>query len=225
MVKVSITLPNSAQITFESEEPGVVEQVIKLVLHDLPRDLMVSTNMVDGDFSSAQDWEKSTSVVDAASLLPTSVEQSAVPETFDDPAVSDSLPAPAPPSPVPTKESSPPPTPPGQPTAITIGEAGQEGVSEAEEAFIEFCRAANPMGDMRMVVAAAEAAGRFLAMDSVDASGLERLFGLVGWRSPHSFIQTLRNAARSKFRWMERLPGRSGRYTVTDLGRATILGE
>ena len=212
MVKVSITLPNSAQITFESEEPGVAEQVIKMVLHDLPRGLMASNNMVDGDSSSAQDWEKSTSVVDTASLLPTGVEQS---------AVSDSLPAPAPPSPVPTEGPPPPPTPPRQPTGILI----EEGVSEAEEAFIEFCRASNPMGDMRMVVAAAEAANRFLSMDSVDAPGLERLFGLVGWRSPHSFIQTLRNAARSKFRWMERLPGRSGRYTVTDLGRAIILGE
>ena len=79
------------------------------------------------------------------------------------------------------------------------------------------------MGDMRMVVVAAEGAARFLSMDSVDAPELERLFGLAGWRSPHSFVQTLRNAARSKFRWLARLPGRSGRYTVTDLGRATTL--
>ena len=76
-----------------------------------------------------------------------------------------------------------------------------------------------------MVVVATEGARRFLSMDSVDAHDLERLFDLAGWRSPHSFVQTLRNAARSKFRWLERLPGRSGRYTVTDLGRATILGE
>ena len=76
-----------------------------------------------------------------------------------------------------------------------------------------------------MVVVAAEGARRFLSMDSVDATDLERLFDLAGWRSPHSFIQTLRNAARSKFRWLERLPGRSGRYAVTDLGRATILSE
>lgn len=76
-----------------------------------------------------------------------------------------------------------------------------------------------------MVVVATEGASRFQSMDSVDAPDLERLFGLAGWRSPHSFIQTLRNAARSKFRWLERLPGRSGRYTVTDLGRATTLDE
>ena len=76
-----------------------------------------------------------------------------------------------------------------------------------------------------MVVVATEGARRFLSMASVDTPELERLFALAGWRSPHSFIQTLRNAARSKFRWMERLPGRSGRYTVTDLGRATTLPE
>ena len=74
-----------------------------------------------------------------------------------------------------------------------------------------------------MVVVAAEGARRFLSMDGVDAHELERLFDLAGWRSPHSFVQTLRNAARSKFRWLERLPGRSGRYTVTNLGRATTI--
>jgi hypothetical protein len=58
----------------------------------------------------------------------------------------------------------------------------------------------------------------------VDAEDLERLFDLAGWPRPHSFVQTLRNAARSKFRWLERVPGRSGHYTVTHLGRATALG-
>ena len=76
-----------------------------------------------------------------------------------------------------------------------------------------------------MVVVAAEGARRFLSTDGVDVADLERLFDLAGWRSPHSFIQTMRNAARSKFRWLQRLPGRSGRYTVTDLGRGTTLPE
>ena len=195
MVKVSITLPNNAQITFESEEPGVVEQVIKMVLRDLPRDLMGSIGGVDGESVSPQDWVKSTSVVAASSLRTTDAEQSAVPGRHDDPAGPDSPPDPIPQSPVPT------------------------------DAFIEFCRLASPMGDMRKVVVAAEGARLCLSMDSVDAHDLERLFGLAGWHSPHSFIQTLRNAARSKFRWLERLPGRSGRYTVTDLGRATTLSE
>ena len=225
MVKVSITLPNNAQITFESEEPGVVEQIITMVLRDLPRDLMGSIHLEDGDSGSPRDWEKSTGVVAASSPGTTSAEQSAVPGTRDDPAGPDSPPAQTTLSPTPTDASSALPTRPQQPTASPRRGPEQDGASEAEEAFMEFCRAASPLGDMRMVVVATEGARRFLSMHSVDAQDLERLFDLAGWRSPHSFIQTLRNAARSKFRWLERLPGRSGRYTVTDLGRATTLPE
>ena len=78
---------------------------------------------------------------------------------------------------------------------------------------------------MRKVVVAAEGAAQFLQMDSVDTDDLASLFDRVGWLIPHSFTQTLRNAARSKFRWLERVPGRSGHYMVTILGRTTILGE
>jgi len=77
---------------------------------------------------------------------------------------------------------------------------------------------------MRRVVVAAEGASRFLARDSIDAEELSRLFDLAGWRRPHSFVQTLRNAARRKFQWIESIPGRSGHYTVTNRGRAVVLG-
>ena len=79
------------------------------------------------------------------------------------------------------------------------------------------------MGDMRKVVVAAEAAQRFLGMDSVDVTDLAGLFDLAGWRQAHNFIQTLRNAARDNYRWLERLPGRTGRYSVSHLGRSIIL--
>lgn len=95
----------------------------------------------------------------------------------------------------------------------------------SEQAFIDFCREASPLGDMRRVVVAAEAASRYLGMSGVDAQGLGHLFNLAGWPPAHSFTQTLRNAARSKFRWLERVPGRAGYYAVTDLGRKTALGE
>jgi hypothetical protein len=62
-------------------------------------------------------------------------------------------------------------------------------------------------------------------MASVDASELATLFGIAGWPVPHSFTQTLRNAARGKFQWMERVPGRAGRYLVTGVGRSVTLGE
>ena len=81
------------------------------------------------------------------------------------------------------------------------------------------------MGDMRKVVVAAEGAKRCLDMASVDATDLAGLFDLAGWRTPHNFIQTLRNAARDKYRWLERIPGRSGRYSATVLGRTVTLNE
>jgi hypothetical protein len=78
---------------------------------------------------------------------------------------------------------------------------------------------------MRRVVVAAEAARRFFGMESVDGPELARLFDLADWRHPHSFTQTLRNAARDKFRWLERMPGRTGRYSATAQGQAITLSE
>lgn len=89
--------------------------------------------------------------------------------------------------------------------------------------FTVFCRTVNPLGDMRKVVAAAEGAARMFSMANVDSWELGHLFDMAGWSQPHSFTQALRNAARSKFRWLERVPGRSGRYSVTDAGRAVVL--
>ena len=94
----------------------------------------------------------------------------------------------------------------------------------ARDDFISFCQNVNPMGDMRRVVVAAEGAGRFFRADGVNADELGELFDLAGWRRANSFTQTLRNAARSKFGWLERIPGRSGRYAATDLGREVTLG-
>ena len=94
-----------------------------------------------------------------------------------------------------------------------------------EHEFIAFCQRVSPLGDMRRVVVAAEAAARHLAVPSVDPDELERLFTLAGWPLPHSFVQTLRNAARTKFRWLERIPGKPGHYRVTDTGRSIVLGD
>jgi hypothetical protein len=94
---------------------------------------------------------------------------------------------------------------------------------QAGEDFSAFCQAINPTGDMRRVVVAAEAANRFFGLDGVTADELGELFDLVGWRRANSFTQTIRNAARAKFGWLERIPGRSGRYAATDFGRSTTL--
>ena len=95
----------------------------------------------------------------------------------------------------------------------------------AERQFAAYCQQINPIGDMRRVVVAAEAAARYLEIPSVDPDQLSALFTLAGWTIPHSFVQTLRNAARSKFRWMERVPGLNGHYRVSDAGRSIVLGE
>lgn len=103
------------------------------------------------------------------------------------------------------------------------GPAGTVVPGKSTDAFMEFCQSANPLTDMRRVVVAAEGGRRFLGLDSIDAEELGRLFDLAGWRRPHSFVQTLRNAARRKFQWIESIPGRSGHYTVTSRGRTVVL--
>ena len=91
--------------------------------------------------------------------------------------------------------------------------------------FLEFCQLMAPSGDMRRVVVAAEGAKRFLGMDKVSAQELGPLFDFLQWPRPKDFVQTLRNAGRSAFQWLERSPGNSGYYSVTDQGRREIIIE
>ncbi len=91
--------------------------------------------------------------------------------------------------------------------------------------FLEFCQLMAPSGDMRRVVVAAEGAKRFLGMDKVSAQELGPLFDFLHWPQPKDFVQTLRNAGRSAFQWLERSPGNSGYYSVTDQGRREIIIE
>ena len=68
MVKVSISLPNNAQITFESDEAEVLRDVVSMALRDLPRDLM-QVPAVAGSQSAATPTEKSTAETAASALL------------------------------------------------------------------------------------------------------------------------------------------------------------
>ncbi len=61
MVKVSITLPNSTQIIFESEETELLHEIMGMVLRDLPRDLIQAPSAECGQ-SASEPAEKSTSV-------------------------------------------------------------------------------------------------------------------------------------------------------------------
>jgi hypothetical protein len=211
MVKVTITLPNSALITFESEEPEVIHEIVGMVLRDLPRELMRAAPPANGKGQEHPGKAAGNgAIAPPLDIVPPEQSSSQVhrvpagvePGLGKEGAAS-------------SKE---------QPAESKSAPASGEALSPAQQAFVNFCREANPLGDMRRVVVAAEGAARYLGDTSVDAEDLERLFDLAGWPRPHSFVQTLRNAARSKFRWLERVPGRSGHYTVTHLGRATALG-
>ena len=300
MLKLSITLPNSAQINLESEDAVVVDKILGIVLVDVTRALLASPGSQDPGQGLADRPETRLSFAPPSSQTPAPsqatepaaaptvasplqpVEQAASPtqaQAAASPATASSLPTdgqtvgmvppvseappesqsqptlqdtaqmtwtpaasaeaerlaqwPAPDSAAgapagPTAEL--PDRPEGQSNGIPAMGASQISAASlvpavSEQAFVDFCRAANPLGDMRRVVVAAEGASRYLAMEGVDAEGLGRLFDIAGWPRAHNFVQTLRNAARSKFGWLERIPGRAGYYTVTDLGRATALGR
>lgn len=93
----------------------------------------------------------------------------------------------------------------------------------ANPEFFKFCQELTPLGDMRRVIAVTEGARQFLGIVQVSCRELEALFDALQWPKPKDFILTLRNAGRSKFRWLQRVPGHSGYYTITDLGRQEIL--
>ena len=272
MLKISITLPNNAQINLETADAAVIDKILEATLPVLTRNLTGAMAAVDGGPASAAPVEQKPPAA-------------ATPTEQKPPAAVPPPPAPSPsPAPVqnwetaapqvPEQETAPSPWPAAAvPVPAAFANApetdfdpeeedwpafddgdddedddaaiesekaalsrlavngaaaarpGMFGPSGSEQAFIDFCREASPLGDMRRVVVAAEAASRYLGMSGVDALGLGHLFNLAGWPQAHSFTQTLRNAARSKFRWLERVPGRAGYYAVTDLGRKTALGE
>ncbi len=214
MVKVSISFPNNTQITVESEDPEVLPAMLAKVLRELPGDLVFSpisrrdqayqphavgvVSELDGPALSDADMEESSPLGEAMAMeAQLSTSQNGAPPALER-----------------YKESF-------TPDRVKAQQAAYSAA--AELAFVQFCQSVNPMGDMRKVVVAIEGADRFLQMTSVDEQELQTLFDRVGWRQPNSFPQTLRNAARSTFRWLERVPGRAGHYTVTDLGRTTIL--
>ena len=227
MIKVSITLPNNVQITLESDSE-IVHEIVGTVLRDLPKELLSSGPPV----LNGTDQLIISQLGDVLSRLQAllaaqNVVQPRVPEGV-----------------APVNGAANPPLEPGSPTPVP-GNPTEENLSSAasgttsyhqdavtgfaddasEDSFIQFCRSVNPLGDMRRVVVAAEGAERFLRADGVDAEELSRLFDLAGWTQPHSFTQTLRNAARSKFRWIERMPGRNGRYWVTEKGKEIARQE
>ncbi len=219
MNKLSITLPAGSQVCIESDDPGLVREVLYSFMPQLigangaASDPPVAIS-VEPPILSNGHAANNGSVHHAAEPQPAPV---VIAENHEAPPV-----APA----VSVVQIAPPP-----PTAALEREPGlfqtgaAEPMSPSEHEFIAFCQRVNPLGDMRRVVVAAEAGHRYLNIPSVDPDSLAHLFTLAGWPIPHSFVQTLRNAARTKFRWLERIPGLSGHYKVTNTGRSIVLGE
>ena len=272
MLKLSITLPNNAQINLETEDDVVIDRILGIVLTDVSQAILAGFSTAPSGADRRPATERSAVVgpapappsvtVETAQPVVGSAPPEAVPANegpvapaaaeMDGPATNTgtAVVTDAPQSPEQAiapllsdwdaSLEEPPPEP--WPQLEGLGNGGQAtngsppsagnhlGMANlvpavSEQAFVDFCRAANPLGDMRRVVVAAEGASRYLAIEGVDADALGRLFDIVGWPRAHNFVQTLRNAARSKFGWLERVPGRAGHYTVTDLGRATALGR
>lgn len=265
MLKISITLPNNAQINLETADAAIIDQILDVVLRDITHNLTGATAASDsgGTSSLAAAAATPAPVVSPPATPPPAAApvrswetETAAPEPE---TVAPETTAPAPEITAPEKETVPSPWPTANhsaaaeaadldadldpedddwpdyddaaattPTTALIANgatAPRPGMfAPSEQAFIDFCREASPLGDMRRVVVAAEGASRYLGMSGVDAQSLGHLFNLAGWPQAHNFTQTLRNSARSKFRWLERVPGRAGYYAVTDLGRKTALG-
>lgn len=242
MVKVSISLPNNTQITLESEESEVLHEVVGLVLRDLPRDLMQGPSGENGHAENAAGQngaeQKGSSVASAAAaaisiatpetapvvpnapapVLPTETPQATAPSEAPEPRREPAGRPRTTPRPRTTQNTS---APASRPAVLNLDLEAQP--ASARQEFTSFCQNTNPLGDMRRVVVAAEGASRYFAVEGVNADDLGLLFDLAGWRRPGNFTQTLRNAARAKFGWLERIPGRSGRYAATELGRSVTL--
>ena len=207
MVKISISLPNNAQITFESEESEVLREIISLALRDLPRNLMeTSTSNVPGIATKKGKSNGESSLPNPFSTEPTPIYTSKEIEPESQPNVTA----------IPPKSIS--------SLTKTESSVAHEFLSNSDcTDFEAFCKDVNPLGDMRRVVVAAAGAMRYFGVDGVNAADLEWLFDAAGWRKPGDFTQTLRNAARTKFGWLERIPGRSGRYAATPIGLSKTI--
>lgn len=223
MNKLSITLPAGGQICIESDDAGLVREVLYSfmpqltgtngVVADAPTTKTVDPPAHSNGHSASNGSAQHVAEPPRAPLI--TAESNGAPPTAPAATVVQMTPPPSAPAPAPSQNNE-----------LTWAPAvSAEPMTPSEHEYIAFCQRVNPLGDMRRVVVAAEAAHRYLDISSVDPDSLEHLFTLAGWSIPHSFVQTLRNAARTKFRWLKRIPGLSGHYEVTNTGRSIVLGE
>lgn len=253
MIKLNVTLPSGAQVAIETDDKDFVREVLYStmphlngtapptagVISDAGATALASTPSAYPDAAHANGHEQAGAPASQSQPQPSNGHRMPSDDGLSEPvaapqqhvATTAIAPPPTrqPAAPEPATDTAPAPTPTQAPAAVVAPATAPPPMatpsSPDDHEFIAFCQRVNPLGDMRRVVVAAEAADRHLAVKSVDPDELSRLFTLAGWPIPHSFVQTLRNAARSKFRWMERIPGQLGHYRVTNAGRKIVLGE
>ena len=229
MEKLSISLPNNTQITLETDDFDVINRVLNMLLENsIAGAAPVSVPVATATNGHNGAVEKGTDATPEQTFAAPQSNGASHPQPPDgqpsNGALSQAIPPSQPAAPATNGNYTAPMLP------ASTSEPDDDGLfldaqtPEAREDFTVFCQAVNPMGDMRRVVVAAEGATRFFRADGVNAEELGELFDLAGWRRANSFTQTLRNAARSKFGWLERVPGRAGCYAPTDLGREVTLG-
>ena len=214
---MSITLPNNVLITLESDNSEPVHEVLALILSSVQMDSGPNSEAQTGaDANRENTAEKGNGVPGSrtsqgrvpATEFANGLDRDDLPDIIPEPSNGTSL---------------------NGWNGHTQGEVGDNTLDlgryhpQASEDFVAFCQAINPTGDMRRVIVAAEAANRFFGLEGVTADEVGELFDLIGWRRANNFTHTIRNAARSKFGWLERIPGRAGRYAATDVGRSTTL--
>ncbi len=196
-LKVSISLPGDTVITFEASDPEVFREVMGLALKELPG-YLIQMQMAGAPATSRDSPGEVAEKNKDASPGPSGTGGTGGYQGNG--AISSD-----------TSEE-------GGATHLQQAQRG-----EGEESFARFCGSVSPLGDMRRVVVAAEGARRFLDTEAVSERELGHLFDLAGWSRPTDFLQVIRNASRSKFRWLERVRGSPGYYMVTEIGRKKVL--
>ena len=228
MIKLNITMPSGAQVSIEADDKDLVREVLYSAMPHLKGVAQPSIEEVNGN-APEPPVHHNGSQTNGHSVSPAQPGPNAnggYPSRDTTNGATNGNHAPGPAVAVATiVDRQPEATEPVRPAAAPAPAPVYTPSTPDEHEFIAFCQRVNPLGDMRRVVVAAEAAHRHLNVRSVDPDELERLFTLAGWPIPHSFVQTLRNAARTKFRWLERIHGQAGHYRVTDTGRSIVLGE
>ncbi len=217
MLKLSITLPNGALVTLESDGAEPVHEVLAQVLSTMQTDGQQAGEAQSGSAVEVERVaEKSIGVPGYVSPRVAEVSRDPANGLGQHPGRGANPSA----SYAPSGNGA---------NGAYHGESGDDTLDlggyspQSKQDFVAFCEAINPTGDMRRVVVATEAADRFFGLEGVTADEAGELFDLIGWRRANNFTQTIRNAARSKFGWLERIPGRSGRYAATEVGRSTTL--